>query len=120
MIVLPSARTVVSSCRYPVRLCGGRPGADAGGYGSSIEKTYEVLKDILNSETRILKDPEYTIAVAELADSSVNFVVRPWVNKEDYWPTRFDLTEKIKLRLDDANIEIPFPQHAIHMMNTGS
>ncbi len=90
------------------------------GYGSSIEKTYEVLKDILNSESRILKDPEYTIAVAELADSSVNFVVRPWVNKEDYWPTRFDLTEKIKLRLDDANIEIPFPQHAIHMMNAGS
>ncbi len=90
------------------------------GYGSSIEKTYEVIKDILNSESRILKDPEYTIAVAELADSSVNFVVRPWVNKDDYWPTRFDLTEKIKLRLDDANIEIPFPQRTVHMVNTGS
>jgi small conductance mechanosensitive channel len=87
------------------------------GYGSSIEKTYEVIKNILDNDERILKDPAYTIAVSELADSSVNFVVRPWVKKEDYWTTRFDVTEKIKLRLDEANIEIPFPQRTVHMVN---
>lgn len=88
------------------------------GYGSSIKKAHDILTEILKSEDRVLEDPAPTIAVAELADSSVNFVVRPWVKKEDYWNVRFDLTEKIKLRLDEADIEIPFPQRTVHMAST--
>lgn len=88
------------------------------GYESSIKKAHEVLTAILNSDARVLTDPAPTIAVAELADSSVNFVVRPWVKKEDYWPTRFDLTERIKLELDKNGIEIPFPQRTVHLMSS--
>ena len=53
--------------------------------------------------------------MSELADSSVNFVVRPWVRSEDYWPTYFDLLENIKIALDDAGIDIPFPQMSVHV-----
>ncbi|MBT8493152.1 MAG: mechanosensitive ion channel, partial [Deltaproteobacteria bacterium] len=57
----------------------------------------------------------WTVAVSELADSSVNFVVRPWVKGSDYWPTRFALIENIKLSLDAAGISIPYPQRDVHM-----
>jgi small conductance mechanosensitive channel len=86
------------------------------GYSSSIRKTYELLNEILKQDNRVLDDPAPTIAVAELADSSVNFVVRPWVKKEDYWDLKFDLTEKIKETFDANSIEIPFPQRSIHMV----
>ena len=66
-------------------------------------------------DDRILKDPAPTIAVAELADSSVNLVFRPWVKTADYWNVRFDLTERIKNRLDEAGISIPFPQQDVHL-----
>ena len=65
----------------------------------------------------MLKDPETAIYVSELADSSVNFTVRPWVKTADYWGVYFDLTEAIKLALDDAGISIPFPQQDVHMYN---
>ena len=55
------------------------------------------------------------VAVSELADSSVNFVVRPWVNAADYWDVKFELTEKIKLAFDEQGVSIPFPQMDIHM-----
>lgn len=84
------------------------------GYSSSIQKAFEVLTDLLKNEPRVLPDPAPTIAVAELADSSVNFVVRPWVKSGDYWSTRFDLTRKIKEAFDENDIEIPFPQRVIH------
>ena len=64
----------------------------------------------------MLNDPAPTIAVAELADSSVNLVVRPWVKPSDYWGLKYDLTERIKLSLDEAGIEIPFPQRTVHML----
>ncbi|UCH82829.1 MAG: mechanosensitive ion channel [Candidatus Latescibacterota bacterium] len=86
------------------------------GYTSSIKKAYEILKELVNADSRVLSDPAPTIAVAELADSSVNFVVRPWVKKEDYWAVKFDLTEKIKHTFDEQGIEIPFPQRSIHMV----
>jgi len=73
------------------------------------KKTKEVLQSVLDAETRLLKDPAYTVAVSELADSSVNFIVRPWVNSGDYWPTYWALLENIKIALDDADITIPFP-----------
>lgn len=84
------------------------------GYSSSIQRALEVLTDLLKEEPRVLSDPAPTIAVAELADSSVNFVVRPWVKSNDYWSTRFDLTRKIKEAFDENDIEIPFPQRVIH------
>ena len=85
------------------------------GYDSSIQKAHELLKQIISEDKRVLADPAVTIAVAELADSSVNFVVRPWCKKEDYWALKFDLTERIKLVFDENGIEIPFPQRTVHM-----
>jgi small conductance mechanosensitive channel len=83
-------------------------------YGSSIQKAYEVAKKILDEEERVLPDPPPQIAVSELADSSVNLVVRPWVKSGDYWGAKFDLTQKIKEAFDENGIEIPFPQMVIH------
>ena len=74
-----------------------------------------VLEDLVQSDGRVLKDPAPTIAVSELADSSVNFVVRPWVRTSDYWPTYFALTEAIKKRFDQEGISIPFPQRDVHV-----
>lgn len=87
-------------------------------YGDDLKKVKTVLKEIVESEPRILKTPETTIAVSELADSSVNLVVRPWVKTPDYWPTRFDLTEAIKLRFDAEGISIPFPQTEISFLDS--
>jgi len=84
------------------------------GYGSSIQKAYEVVKKILDEEERVLSEPSPQIAVSELADSSVNLVVRPWVKSGDYWDTKFDLTRKIKEAFDENGIEIPFPQMVMH------
>nr|WP_246624597.1 mechanosensitive ion channel domain-containing protein [Oceanobacter mangrovi] len=84
-------------------------------YGSDLLKAKQILKDILEAEPRVLKDPNYTVGVSELADSSVNFVVRPWVNAADYWATKWDLIERIKLTFDAQGIEIPFPQMDVHL-----
>jgi small conductance mechanosensitive channel len=80
-----------------------------------LKQTKTILTDIVNRQELVLKDQEATIAVSELADSSVNFVVRPWVNTENYWPVYFDLLETIKIELDQAGIEIPFPQLSVHV-----
>lgn len=85
------------------------------GYGSSIQQAYEVIAEILKQDERILADPAPQIAVSELADSSVNFVVRPWVKPADYWNVKFDVTRKIKETFDEKGIEIPFPQTTVHM-----
>jgi len=84
------------------------------GYGSDMKKAEQVMREIVESDGRVLKDPATQIAVAELADSSVNFVLRPWVKKADYWEVKFDVTEKIKERFDAEGIEIPFPQMVVH------
>jgi small conductance mechanosensitive channel len=89
------------------------------GYSSSIPKAYDVIRSILKEDARILPEPETQIAVSELADSSVNFVVRPWVKSEDYWDVRFDLTRQVKEAFDSQGIEIPFPQHVVHMATEG-
>jgi small conductance mechanosensitive channel len=90
------------------------------GYASEIQKAHDVLMGLIKEDTRILTDPPPQIAVSELADSSVNFVVRPWVRKEDYWSVRFELTRKIKEAFDENGIEIPFPQRAVHMISGGT
>lgn len=81
----------------------------------SIVKT--VLNDIISKDSRILSDPPPQVAVAELADSSVNFVVRVWANTADYWGVKFDLTETIKNRFDAEGIGIPFPQREVHIVS---
>ena len=86
------------------------------GYSSDIQKAWDVMMKLIKEDSRILSTPEPQIAVAELADSSVNFVVRPWVQKEDYWGVKFDLTRKIKESFDANDIEIPFPQQTVHMI----
>jgi small conductance mechanosensitive channel len=84
-------------------------------YADPIDKVKEVLADILAKESRILQDPSPTIGLIQLADSSVNFAVRPWVKTEDYWAVYFDLHETIKKRFDAEGISIPFPQQDIHV-----
>ena len=85
------------------------------GYGDDLKKVKEVLYDLLSQDDRILKDPAPTVAVMELADSSVNFAVRPWVKGADYWDVYFDTTEKVKTRFDAEGICIPFPQRDVHL-----
>lgn len=85
------------------------------GYGDDIPKAKGIIEEILKSESRVLDNPEYVIAVGELADSSVNFYVRPWVATSDYWAVHFDLTERIKLEFDGNGISIPFPQMDVHL-----
>jgi small conductance mechanosensitive channel len=84
-------------------------------YTDDMVQTKDILEGLAKADTRILTDPATTIAVAELADSSVNLVFRPWVKTDDYWAVRFDLTENIKNALDEAGISIPFPQHDVHL-----
>ncbi len=84
-------------------------------YSDDMAKTKEILDRLAKEDSRILSDPGPTIAVAELADSSVNLVFRPWVKTSDYWNVRFDLTENIKNALDEAGISIPFPQQDVHL-----
>ncbi len=84
-------------------------------YSDDMARTREILAGLAKDDSRVLTDPAPTIAVAELADSSVNLVFRPWVKTADYWDVRFDLTEKIKNALDAAGISIPFPQQDVHL-----
>ncbi|MFT5462345.1 MAG: small conductance mechanosensitive channel [Planctomycetota bacterium] len=90
------------------------------GYDDDLKQAKELLHTIVNEHPLILKDPEVTIAVSELADSSVNFVCRPWVKSSDYWGVLFDLTETVKLRFDAAGISIPFPQTDVHVHQDAS
>ncbi|MFO4723860.1 small-conductance mechanosensitive channel MscS [Vibrio cholerae] len=84
-------------------------------YKSDLQKTKHVLRETLEKDPRILKDPDMTIGVLTLADSSINFVVRPWCKTEDYWAVYFDSMQAIKEALDANGIEIPFPQMDVHL-----
>lgn len=86
-------------------------------YNDDLKKVRSVLEDILSKEERVLAEPEVTIGLLELGDSSVNFAVRPWVKTGDYWPTLFALQEEIKLRFDSEGISIPFPQRDLHIVD---
>ena len=85
------------------------------GYEDDIDKARDIILDVLSRDERVLKDPAIKVAVSELADSSVNFVVRPWVNADDYWNVIFDANETIKKRFDDEGISIPYPQRDVHV-----
>ncbi len=90
------------------------------GYDDDIDKVRKTLEELIAAEERILPEPAPTIAVSALADSSVNFVVRPWVNTADYWGVMFDMTEAIKKRFDQEGISFPYPQQDVHLYNQGS
>lgn len=86
-------------------------------YDDDLGTAVDTIKRVVTADARVLKSPEPVIAVAELADSSVNIVVRPWCKKEDYWALRFDLTRKLKEELEKAGCSIPYPQRDVHMHN---
>ena len=90
------------------------------GYDADLLKAKQVLQEMVEADPRILQEPAPTIAVAELADSSVNFVVRPWVQSADFWGVKFDFTEAVKLRFDKEGISIPFPQMDVHLHKDAS
>lgn len=84
-------------------------------YGDNIDKAKSILEGILAEDPRVLKDPAPMVAVKELGNSSVDFVVRPHVKVEDYWGVYFDVTEKVKLSFDRDGVSIPFPQRDVHL-----
>ena len=87
-------------------------------YDSDIKQTKQVLMSAINATEKVLKDPTPTVDVSELADSSVNFAVRPWCHPDDYWDVYFETTENVKNALDAAGIEIPYP-HAVEIQKEG-
>ena len=89
-------------------------------YDDDIEQARGIIESALAADERILQEPAATVAVSELADSSVNFVVRPWVKKEDYWDVYFAMMEQIKLAFDKNGISIPFPQQDVYMHEVAS
>lgn len=83
-------------------------------YDDDIRAAKKILEEIIAADSRVLAEPAPVITLGALADSSVNFLVRPWVNASDYWPVLWDTTEQVKLRFDEAGITIPFPQMQLH------
>jgi len=88
------------------------------GYDEDIKKVKEILLKVLVDNPKVLKDPAPAVFVSELAESSVNFVVRPWATSDDYWEVYFNTIETIKLTLDKENIEIPYP-HSVEVIKQG-
>ena len=88
------------------------------GYDDDLSKVKKTLENLVKADKRILKDPACTIAVSELADSSVNLVLRPWVNSADYWVVKFDLIEAIKTTFDKEGISIPYPQQDMRIVSS--
>ncbi len=84
-------------------------------YDSDLRLAKQILHDIMQANSRVLKEPTAVIAVGALADSAVQLIVRPWVEASDYWAVYWDSLEQIKLQFDAAGIEIPFPQMSLHM-----
>jgi len=119
-IVVPNARitagTILNVSAKPTRRIDMTFGVS---YADDLKKVRRVIEEVIATEERILAEPAVTIAVAELADSSVNFIVRPWVNTSDYWPVLYSLNEKMKIRFDEEGISIPFPQRDVHLLQAG-
>ena len=85
-------------------------------YGDDLDKAYEVLQRLIDEDERILRDPEPFMALSELADSSVNIVVRLWVNPADYWGVHFRMNEQVYKTFDKEGLSIPFPQRDVHII----
>ena len=117
-IIIPNAKlsgdNIVNYSAKPTRRVDMTVGV---AYDADLSVVRDVLKDIISKESRIHSDPEPLIAVAELADSSVNFVVRVWTDTGDYWAVMFAMNETIKNRFDAEGIGIPFPQRDLHIVS---
>jgi small conductance mechanosensitive channel len=85
------------------------------GYEDDIDKAQEILEKIVNGHELVLKNPEPVVKLHELADSSVNFVCRPWVKPDDYWTVYWDITREVKKTFDAEGVSIPFPQRDVHI-----
>jgi small conductance mechanosensitive channel len=85
------------------------------GYGDDIPKAEKVLMEIVTGHDKVLKEPAPVVRLHTLNESSVDFVVRPWARKEDYWDVYWDVTRPVKIRFDEEDISIPFPQRDIHL-----
>ena len=116
MVVVPNGAiidgAITNYSRHPVRRIDMVIGVS---YKADLKKTKEVLRSVIENDPRVLNDKDIIIGVVALADSSVNFNVRPWVKTEDYWPAYYDLMQGIKEALDENGIEIPFPQMDVHL-----
>ena len=88
-------------------------------YGDDIDKAYGAIKKLIDADERILKDPEPFMALSALADSSVNIVVRVWVNAPDYWGVFFKMNEQVYRTFGDEGLSIPFPQMDVHVHKEG-
>jgi small conductance mechanosensitive channel len=89
-------------------------------YGDDLQKTQSVLEEVVRAHPKVLADPEPNVRVHALADSSINFIVRPWVKTDDYWEVFWDLNRTVKERFDQEGITIPFPQRDLHMFQEGA
>lgn len=87
------------------------------GYSDDMDKAIRLIKEILDEDERVLKEPEPLIAINNLGDSSVDIRVWPWALTKDVWPLRYDITKKVKERFDANGISIPFPQRDVHLFN---
>jgi small conductance mechanosensitive channel len=85
------------------------------GYSDDIDKAQNILEDILEGHDLVLKEPEAIVRLHELAESSVNFICRPWVKPDDYWDVYWDITREVKRRFDAEGVSIPFPQRDVHL-----
>lgn len=85
-------------------------------YSDDLNKVQQIILDLIKADERILKEPEPQVMVHNLGESSVDFVVRPWVNSSDFWSTKCDLTKRIKEKFDEEGINIPFPQSDVHLI----
>ena len=84
-------------------------------YGDDVESFKTAINQFISEDTRILKDPAPFLGLSELADSSVNFAVKGWVDSPDYWAVFFEMNEKVYTRFPDYNLNIPFPQMDVHV-----
>jgi len=85
------------------------------GYGDDADKAQKILEEIVNAHALVLKEPEAVVKLHELAESSVNFICRPWVKPDDYWNVYWDITREVKRRFDAEGVSIPFPQRDVHI-----
>ncbi len=90
------------------------------GYSEDIDKVRNTIQNVVAADSRVLRHPECQVAVSELGETRVNFVVRPWVHTADYWDVMFDLTEAIKKRFDKDGISIPFRQREVHVFQNSA
>ncbi len=120
-VIVPNSQItsnpITNYSAFETRRCDLLIGVD---YGDNLKLARDTIWKVITGHEKVLKDPEPAILVMDLADSSVNFAVRPWVKADDYWVVRSELLEQIKTELETAGCSIPFPQRTVHHVNEGN